>query len=299
MATKQRTRARRTASRDRAPRYVAPVLDPTWQSPYAPSGAERHVHRKAVRDFAFRRRLPATIIIAIVVGGLVGAVAFVAWLPAVGAAVALAYAWDLRHALTRAERQGRSLGATLVARFTEGGTAKDRERLTTVLDRLSATFGAHDLRALIVRDDGYNAALVPDGNRETFVVTDAAMRDFDLIELEGVVAHCLARQRLGLLARESLACVSGANDEARRALAGVGATYRADEVAAAAIRYPLGLAGALRRCAAQAVPPGSYFATPAYGAQRWIWFDVHRDRPTPDLADLDDVTLRAEALEEW
>ena len=31
------------------------------------------------------------------------------------------------------------------------------------------------------------------------------MRDFELIELEGVVAHCLARQRLGLLERESLA----------------------------------------------------------------------------------------------
>ncbi len=29
------------------------------------------------------------------------------------------------------------------------------------------------------------------------------MQDFELIELEGVVAHCLARQRLGLLERES------------------------------------------------------------------------------------------------
>ncbi len=278
---------------------MAPILDPTWQSPYTPTTAERHAHHRAVRDFAFRRRLPATIAVAVAAGALIGAVAFVVWLPAVGAAIALLYVWDLRRALARADRQGRTLGATLRAGFTEGGTAKDRERLTTVLDRLSATFGASSLSALIVSDPGYNAALVPDKGHETFFVTDAVMRDFELIELEGVVAHCLARQRLGLLSRESLACVSGASDEARRVLAGVGETYRADEVAAAAIRYPLGLAGALQRCAGQRPPAGSYFTSPAYDAQRWIWFDVHRDRAEADLGDLDDVTLRARALEEW
>lgn len=299
MATKQRSRPRRSSSRDRSPRFVAPVLDPTWQSPYTPTGAERHANAKAVRDFAMRRRVPQSIAVAVVAGGLIGAVAFVAWLPALGVAVAVAYVLLLRRSLTRADRQGRSLGPSLRARFDVGGTDKDHQRLTTVLDRLSATFGAHDLRALIVRDPGYNAALVPDGPHETFVVTDALMRDFELIELEGVVAHCLARQRLGLLARESLACVSGANDDARRTLAGVGAAYRADEVAAAAIRYPLGIAGALRRCAAQTVPADSYFASSAYSAQRWIWFDVHADRAGPELSDLDDVELRARALEEW
>jgi hypothetical protein len=298
VATKQRSRQRRSSHRDRTPRYVAPVLDPTWQSPYAPTAAERHANHRAVRDFAFRRRLPQTVVISIVVGGLIGGVAFVAWLPIVGVAIAGLYAWELWRALQRAERQGRTLSASLAARFSGGGTAKDQERLTTVIDRLSATFGASNLRAVIVHDDGYNAALVP-GPRDTFVVTDSLIRDFELIELEGVVAHCLARQRLGLLMRESLACVSGANDEARRELAGVGATYRADEVAAAAIRYPLGLAGALRRCASQTLTPTSYFASPDYDAQRWIWFDVHRDRRDSDPSDLDDVTLRARALEEW
>ncbi|HVB70338.1 MAG TPA: hypothetical protein VND83_02405 [Acidimicrobiales bacterium] len=298
MATKQRSRQRRSTHRDRSPRYVAPVLDPTWQSPYAPTSAERHANHRAVRDFAFRRRMPQTVVISIVVGGLIGGVAFVPWLPIIGVAIAGLYAWELWRALQRAERQGRTLGASLAARFDAGGTAKDQERLTTVIDRLSATFGSSNLRAVIVRDEGYNAALVP-GARDTFVVTDALVRDFELIELEGVVAHCLARQRLGLLMRESLACVSGANDEARRELAGVGATYRADEVAAAAIRYPLGLAGALRRCADQSLPTSSYFASPDYDAQRWIWFDVHLDRMEPDPSDLDDVILRARALEEW
>ena len=41
MATKQRSRSRRSNSRDRPERYVAPVLDPTWQSPYLPSAEER------------------------------------------------------------------------------------------------------------------------------------------------------------------------------------------------------------------------------------------------------------------
>jgi hypothetical protein len=274
------------------------VLDPTWQSPYAPTSAERHANHRAVRDFAFRRRLPQTVVISIVVGGLIGGVAFVTWLPIIGVAIAGLYAWELWRALQRAERQGRTLGASLATRFDAGGTAKDQERLTTVIDRLSATFGSSNLRAVIVSDEGYNAALVP-GARDTFVVTDALVRDFELIELEGVVAHCLARHRLGLLLRESVASVAVTSDESRRALAGVGATYRADEVAAAAIRYPLGLAGALRRCADQSLPTSSYFASLDYDAQRWIWFDVHLDRMEPDPSDLDDVTLRARALEEW
>ena len=48
------------------------------------------------------------------------------------------------------------------------------------------------------------------------------MRDFELIELEGVVAHCLARQRLGLLTRESVSAASSLSDDARRELAGPG-----------------------------------------------------------------------------
>ena len=73
----------------------------------------------------------------------------------------------------------------------------------------------------------------------------------------------------------------------------------ADEVAASSIRYPLGLAGALRKCAERPVPNDSFFASAAYAKCRWIWFDIWSDRPTRDLGDLDDVELRALALEEW
>jgi hypothetical protein len=300
MATKQRSRTRRPhTSRDRTPQYVAPVLDPAWQNPYAPSLAERHDHLRAVRHFAVRRSLPQTIVVAVVVVVLIAGVAAVPWLPAVGVVIAALYAWWLHGTLSKYHERGQSMGAAMLDALQPGGDATDRLRLVTVLDRLAATFGVDNVSAFIVSDQAYNAALVPDGTKYSMYVTSAMMTDFELIELEGVVAHCLARQRLGLLERQSLASVSKLSDDARRSLAGAGEAYRADEVAGASIRYPLGLAGALRKCARQELARNSFFASPTYAQWRWIFFDQHSDRTESDLGDLDDVELRARALEEW
>jgi len=299
MATKQRSRSRRSSpSRERGPRYVAPVLDPNWQSPYAPTNAEKHANQKVVRGFALRKKMPETIGVGIVVLVLVAGGLIAPWIPVVGIALALLYAWDLRRSLVRYESKGLTLGNLVLDEFKAGGTEKDRLRLTTVMDRLAATFGVDAVNSYIVSDPGYNAALVPTGSGLSFFVTDAVMRDFELIELEGVVAHCLARHRLGLLQRESVAALAVTNDEARRALAGQGLAYRADEVAAAAIRYPPGLAGALRKCAGENLSSTSFFAGTTYAQWRWIWFNIWSDR-AHDLGDLDDVELRARALEEW
>jgi hypothetical protein len=299
MATKQRSRSRRSSpSRDRGPRYVAPVLDPNWQSPYTPTNAEKHANQKVVRSFAMRKKLPETIGVGVVVLVLVAGVIVEPWLPIVGIVLALLYGFDLRRSLVRYEAKGLALGNLVLDQFKSGGTEKDRLRLTTVMDRLAATFGVDAVNAYVVSDPGYNAALVPAGSGLSFFVTDAMMRDFELIELEGVVAHCLARHRLGLLLRESVASVAVTNDEARRALAGQGLAYRADEVAAAAIRYPPGLAGALRKCAGESLSSTSFFAGATYAQWRWIWFNIWSDR-AHDLGDLDDVELRARALEEW
>jgi hypothetical protein len=300
VATKQRSRHRRTsASRERGPRYVEPVLDPSWENPYSPSSSERHHNQHVVRSFAFRRRLPQTVVVAIIVLALVAGVVAMPWLPAVGVVVAILYVWSLRKAVATYSHRGQGLGALALAQFQPGGEATQRLRLVTVLDRLAATFGVDGVSAFIVADPTYNAALVPDGSKYSLFVTSALMQDFELIELEGVVAHCLARQRLGLLERESLASVLTMSDEARAALAGSGQTYRADEVAAASIRYPLGLAGALRRCARQSVVAGSFFSSSTYANWRWVFFDCRSDRAASDLSDLDDVELRARALEEW
>ncbi|MDE3106669.1 MAG: hypothetical protein KGJ42_00755 [Acidobacteriota bacterium] len=300
MATSQRSRNRRSSSsRDRAPRHVEPVLDPTWQNPYAPAAHERHTHAAAVRRFALKRRLPQTIVVGVVALALVALVAMAWWLALLGLLVAALYAYDLRRVVMAYDRRGHTLAARMRDEFKVATNDTHRQRLATVLDRLAATFGVDDVTPLIVVDEGYNAALVPDASGYVLFVTSAVMEDFELIELEGVVAHCLARQRLGLLARESVASVVSMSNESRRALAGDGATFRADEVAAATIRYPLGLAGALRRCARQVLPAGSFFTSPTYDQWRWIFFDVASDASASDLSSLDDVELRARALEEW
>jgi hypothetical protein len=278
---------------------VAPVLDPTWQNPYAPSTSERHHNQRVVRRFAFKRRLPQTLVVGAVALALIAGVVVVPWLPALGVLVALMYAWDLRRVIASYSRHGQSLGESLLGQFSLGGDAAERVRLVTVLDRLAATFGVDGVSAFIVSDPGYNAALVPSGNSFSLLVTSALIQDFELIELEGVVAHCLARQRLGLLDRESLAAVISLSDDQRQTLAGVGKTYRADEVAAASIRYPLGLAGALRRCARQSLGEDSFFGSSTYAQRRWVFFNQWSDRREGDLGDLDDVELRARALEEW
>jgi hypothetical protein len=237
--------------------------------------------------------------VGIVAVALVAGVVVVPWLPALGVVIALVYAWDLRRSVDRYAKRGQALGSSMLSQFSAGGNATERLRLVTVLDRLAATFGVDSVSAFIVDDSTYNAALVPDGSKFSLFVTSSLMQDFELIELEGVVAHCLARQRLGLLERESLAAVSSLSDDARQTLAGSGKAYRADEVAAASIRYPLGLAGALRKCARQHVGADSFFGTSTYAQWRWVFFNQWSDRPSGDLGDLDDAELRARALEEW
>jgi hypothetical protein len=301
VATKQRSRARRAhASRDRGPRYVAPVLDPNWQNPYSPSADERLENQRMLRRFAIRRRMPLAIgLIVAIVALIVLGIIVTPWLLAGAVVIAASIAFLGHRDLARYTERGRTLGASMLATLQPGGDATERLRLVTVLDRLAATFGVDNVSAFVVADRGYNAALVPDGTNYSLFVTSSVMQDFELIELEGVVAHLLARQRLGLIERESLASVATLNDEARKTLAGAGKTYRADEVAAASIRYPLGLAGALRKCARQHVSTDSFFSSTTYAQWRWVFFDQWSERTQSDLSDLDDVELRARALEEW
>ncbi len=299
MATKQKSRNRRPSTRDRGPRYVEPVLDPNWQSPYVPSAEERESNSAAVRRYGWRRRIPATIAVAVLVVALVVGVVVSIWLAVLGVVIGALYGWDLYRSFDRLERLGTGAGENVAQLITEGGSAHDRQRLAIVVDRLCATFGVDGLTALIIEDGGYNATLMRRDGGLVLYVTSALLRDFELIELEGVVAHCLARQRLGLLERQCIAASVSLEEAARRSLAGVGQCYRADEVAAAAIRYPLGLAGALRRCADQGVLEGSYFASPAFSLTRWSWFNPFADRAETDLGDLDDPRLRSLALEEW
>jgi hypothetical protein len=279
---------------------VTPVLDPTWESPYAASAAERAANAAATRSFLLAQQRPFFFAGALVVVACIVAAVLVTPLAAIAAvAVLLGVAFAAQRRLGAGESKGAALGSVMLEHFTPGGSPTDRKRLVTVLDRLAATFGVNDVSAFIVADEGYNAAIVPNGTSIALFVTSAVMSDFELIEIEGIVAHLLARHRLGLLPRTAAASALALRDDQRRQLAGEGNAYRADEVAAAAIRYPLGLAGALRKCARQVVGPNSFFSSPLYNEWRCSFFDVASDRRDNDLSDLDDVELRALALEEW
>jgi hypothetical protein len=191
------------------------------------------------------------------------------------------------------------LADELGAQFSPSADSRGRERIGVIVDRLGATFGLGEVRVVVVEDEGYNSALLPVESSYELLVTSAMARDFELIEMEGVIAHLMARQRLGLLERETAASVSRLDGARAHRLAGEAQAVRADEVAAAAIRYPSGLADALRRCASRRAPEGSYFRTERYRACRWVWFDLFADRPASLEGDVDDVAVRARALAEW
>ncbi len=176
MATKQRSRARRAhESRDRGPRYVAPVLDPNWKNPYSPSMEERPDHQRVLRRFAVRRRLPWALALGVAVVALVVVgIATSPWLILAAVVLAVAFAFLGHRDLARYIERGRTLGASMLEALTPGGDATERLRLVTVLDRLAATFGVDNVSAFVVSDQGYNAALVPDGANYSLFVTAVA-----------------------------------------------------------------------------------------------------------------------------
>lgn len=308
MSAAQRSRQRRpSAHRDRTPRHVEAVLDPTWQSPYNPSIEERDHNRQAPRASALQRTRSILIVGAVVfaVSVIVGVAGIWVhslagwWWPLLGLLV-LGAAYGVSEARARSiESAVPALASELDGAFVDGGSSRDALRLSTIVERLRATFGLSDVSVRIVRDEGYNAALLPTSDGLLLLVTSSLMRDFELIEIEGVIAHLMARQRLGALERLTAASQSGLDFARAHELAGASVAYRADEVAAAGIRYPQGLSAALAKCAAQHLPADSFFASPTYAATRWVWFNVYADGPSVLPGDLDEASVRSRALAEW
>jgi hypothetical protein len=298
-AAAKRRRSRAVSPRRREPVHVDPVLDPSWRSPYDPTAVERDANRQAVRDAEWRGQLPALIAAGVILVVSLGLIA-VAWYLALGGLVIAGGLAALSLSRLRAlEDAAPGLAVELRGQFssTDGGPAQ--QRIAVIVDRLAATFGLADVATTVVIDEAYNAALLPVATGHDLLITSAMARDFELIELEGVLAHLMARQRLGLLEREAAAAVSGLDGARAHRLAGAAQAFRADEVAAATIRYPSGLADALRRCASRRAPEGSYFLSDRYRASRWVWFDLFADAPVSLDGDVDDVAVRARALAEW
>lgn len=254
------------------------------------------MRENAIRRGAERR---AVVIGAIaIVAAVLSAVAGV-WF--VGVALAVIGGATVYIVLNVAVRQGNvalDVAANLITHFEVGGTPHDRLRLSTIVERLSATFGLDAVSCMVVEDTTPNATLLVDRQGYSLLVTTGMMERAELIELEGVVAHCMARQRLGYL---QLAASAANGTSARKLFDRLcpDFAYRADEVAAATIRYPVGLASALRHCATATPSATSYFASEAYRRERMVWFDPFIDGNDTSDDDRNRAAVRASALEEW
>jgi len=182
--------------------------------------------------------------------------------------------------------------------------------LENLVDGLCATFGLRVPALMVVDDEVPNAcALGRDPSHAVVVVTTGLLDRLDLIEMEGVVAHELAHVKrhdnaVTVAALAALRPVGwlGGGDRWLHAALGPGREYRADQVAAATVRYPPGLRDALEALVRGPVPaPGSIFAPRPLARTRWIWIDPmvgRRDEVLP-VGENDATPVRIAALGEW
>ena len=69
MAQRRRPPQRRSSRRPSGQVYVAPVLDPTWKSPYEASSSERDAREGALQRLVVRRVVLVTVI-SVIAGAL-------------------------------------------------------------------------------------------------------------------------------------------------------------------------------------------------------------------------------------
>lgn len=293
----QRSRHRST----RTP-VIEARLDPTWQSPYSASPLEVSVNEGALAA-AFKLQYFLGMALTVVGVVLLCAAVALALLGIIGAVTLLAGIAVLAHravTMTRWRHDSLVLADQILSEFEPVADTVLRQRIGTIAERLSATFGLADVSCFIVKDSSVNATFLPlgDPGRWALIVTSGLLQEIELIDLEGVVAHCMARVRLRITDRRSVAAVSSLSRDKAHLLAGRDLAYRADEVAAAAIRYPLGIARALEFCAQNHATSG-YFVSPSFEKHRWVWFDQYADGATGPEGDLDRADVRARALLEW
>ena len=236
-----------------------------------------------------------------VVGGLVVVAIFALLSLPIAVVLGLLTGVGIYFLIRRAAPGGvvRSIGAGVV----EPGQLP---RVETLLDGLSVTMGVAKPSVAVLLDQVPNAAIVADRNGPSIIVTTGLVAALSVVELESVLAQLLAQQRLDAVERGTtgagIALLLGSLGRRRaHALTGRGRLFRADELAALAVRYPPGLAAALG-IMEQAAPPaeGSFFASSVYDSLRWLFVDpsVSRRSREEALGDLDATSVRRRKLEE-
>ncbi len=275
-----------------APEALAPmVIEPGLGATQVLPDEIAANRRRAVGLCTLTALVPALligVIVGLVVSLVIGAVVFVVlWAAKAFALWRMAPNWALRR-----------VGAVPLAE-------RDNPRLTNVTEGLCATFGLRMPDLYVVWDAVPNAcALGRDATTAALVVTSGLLETMGPIELEGVVAHELAhvKRQDNAVAVVGLVLARFGGESVLRRCVGKGREYRADVVAASAVRYPRGLLDALRLMEQAPEPVGnSVFGPARFGGTRYVWIDpsVGHRRDAVEAGDLDATSVRAAALSEW
>ena len=181
-------------------------------------------------------------------------------------------------------------------------------RVDALLGGLSVTMGVTTPLISLLDDPVPNAAIISVGGAPTVVLTTGLLEVMTVVQLEGVLGHLLAHERLDAVDRGTagagmalLLGPLGRSEPRARRLIGRDRLFQADGVAALAVRYPPGLAGALKIMEQASSPaPGSFFASATYGTLRWLFVDpsIGRRAASDSMGDVDATVVRRLVLEE-
>ncbi len=305
--SKQRSRGRRPNDRSRGrPVIEAPVVLPPSASTslfgFEVSPEEIAANERALWMLLLRSIAPFALLTDLLLG-IVGVVMF--GIPIGLIFVLFGLGADVVLALKIKRGAVASTLALIGAKHVE---ASDEPRLANLVNSMVATVGLTAPSFAMIDDPVPNACSIGSGAHATLVVTSGLLHSLDLIELEGVIAHELAHLRRGDGDRAALAvrCMAflpkSRRPEALHRGVGIGRELRADQIGAASVRYPRGMASAMALCEQGAPPqPSSFFASSAYLSTRWLWFDPMVGDRSPEAAcgNHDATSLRLAVLEEW
>jgi len=296
----QRNRGRRGGDRQRGRQGVeAPVvLPPSAENSlfgFEVDPSELAANRRGAVRAVLQAALPPLVVL-VVIAAIIN--------PFIAVAVALlggAAAWYFL--LERPSDGG--LGALVGGRVV---TANEEPRLANLVDAMVATVGL-SVPTLVVLDDPVpNACAYGSGDGARVVVTRGLLDSVDLVQLEGVIAHELAHLRRGdgqravVVYRCAPFTIGGWNSDRLHRSLGLGRELRADQIGAASVRYPIGIADALERCMNAPAPTSdSAFSAKSFSRTRWLWFDpmVHDRSDDAAVGNHDATSLRIAVLEEW
>lgn len=197
------------------------------------------------------------------------------------------------------------VGTAIKARMVDSGQLP---RVDAILGGLSVTMGVTTPLIALLDDEVPNAAIISIDGAPTVVLTTGLLEVLSVVQLEGVLGHLLAHERLDAVERGTagagialLLGPLGRSETRARRLIGRDRLFQADEVAALAVRYPPGLAGALKIMEQASSPaPGSFFVSPTYATLRWLFVDpsIGRRAASDSIGDLDATAVRRLVLEE-